>query len=407
MKIVQRVLRFARSPGLGSMEGGRQVEVSVAPMMDVTDTHFRYLCRLLSKRVTLYTEMVVENTILNRLDDLDLFLGYHRSEKFDNGNGLVLQLGGNNPEKLAKCAEIAQEWGYSEINLNCGCPSNKVAGQNFGASLMLQPDLVRNCVRSMQRVVDIPVTVKCRLGVDKQEGYEHIQNFVSSIPECDHFIIHARNCILKGLSPAKNRTVPPLKYHYVHNLTKDFPDKKFSLNGHVENMSQAKALLQDNDDLFGVMLGRAAWHDTTVLAQVDSQIFGDKPDETLTRRSVVKEYMKYVNEVVESRKQTSKDSFRSDLVLLRPLAGLMKGCNGASRYRSALYQSEKRVSERNHNLCEVVENALNTVSDAVLDQSLTLPNASKLGKRSREATSQKLDQTSNDSTTSRITAPIN
>eukprot|EP00511_Aplanochytrium_stocchinoi_P005369 CAMPEP_0204838476 /NCGR_PEP_ID=MMETSP1346-20131115/31126_1 /ASSEMBLY_ACC=CAM_ASM_000771 /TAXON_ID=215587 /ORGANISM="Aplanochytrium stocchinoi, Strain GSBS06" /LENGTH=130 /DNA_ID=CAMNT_0051974587 /DNA_START=405 /DNA_END=793 /DNA_ORIENTATION=- len=130
------------------MNRNRNLEVSVAPMMEVTDTHFRYMCRLLSKRVTLYTEMIVENTILNRLDDLGLFLGYHHTEQ-----PLVIQLGGNNPDKLAKCASIAQEWGYSEINLNCGCPSNKVAGQNFGASLMLEPETVRNCVKAMQRVV--------------------------------------------------------------------------------------------------------------------------------------------------------------------------------------------------------------------------------------------------------------
>eukprot|EP00511_Aplanochytrium_stocchinoi_P009896 CAMPEP_0204876492 /NCGR_PEP_ID=MMETSP1348-20121228/47673_1 /ASSEMBLY_ACC=CAM_ASM_000700 /TAXON_ID=215587 /ORGANISM="Aplanochytrium stocchinoi, Strain GSBS06" /LENGTH=344 /DNA_ID=CAMNT_0052033265 /DNA_START=483 /DNA_END=1517 /DNA_ORIENTATION=- len=317
--------------------------------------------------------MIVENTILNRLDDLGLFLGYHHTEQ-----PLVIQLGGNNPDKLAKCASIAQEWGYSEINLNCGCPSNKVAGQNFGASLMLEPETVRNCVKAMQRVVDIPVTVKCRLGVDKQEGYENIHNFVSGIPECDHFIIHARNCILKGLSPAKNRTIPPLKYHYVYNLTKDFPDKKFSLNGHVQDVSQTKEIFTENESLFGVMIGRAAWHNTAMLAKLDDEIFGEPtPQVPVTRRSIIGQYMEYVDEIIATRNEAPSAVVHSgtDLALLKPLAGLLSGCPGASKYRKSLFQSEKRIAERNSNLQEIVQKAMDTLPEGILDKPISnVPN---------------------------------
>lgn len=335
----------------------RKVELSVAPMMEVTNRHYRYLARLLSKRTVLYTEMVVSSTILNNLTNLEPFLGFDPVEK-----PIALQLGGNDPEALGRCAAIGEQAGYDEINLNCGCPSSRVAGNEFGASLMLKPELVRSIYVSMRQNVAIPVTIKCRLGCDNQEEYDHVKRFVESIPECDHFIIHARNCILNGLklTPTQNRSIPPLKHDYVFQLVKDFPTKKFTINGEIKTIQQATQLFNEHSGLFGVMIGRAAWHDISILTEVDPLLYQEAENPT-TRRKVIKAYMDYC--------QRNKDQFRMSM-LMKPIAGLVTGCKNSKKFRGAITQSSVKTHLRDYDYQAVAERAMTLVPQPFLDAPL-------------------------------------
>ncbi|MBT5548721.1 MAG: tRNA dihydrouridine(20/20a) synthase DusA, partial [Gammaproteobacteria bacterium] len=200
--------------------------VSIAPMMDWTDRHCRYFYRLISKNTQLYTEMITAKAILN--GDKNRLLDFNAQE-----NPLTLQLGGSDPSEMAKCALIAQEWGYDEVNINVGCPSDRVFSGSFGACLMKEPDLVASCVESMIDNCNIPVTVKSRIGIDDMESYEQLSDFIMRIHNkgCQHFIIHARKAWLQGLSPKENRTIPPLNYPWVYQLKKDFPQLKITING--------------------------------------------------------------------------------------------------------------------------------------------------------------------------------
>jgi tRNA-dihydrouridine synthase A len=239
----------------------------VAPMMDWTDRHCRYFHRQLSRRARLYTEMITTGALLH--GDVPRHLDFDPAEQ-----PVALQLGGSDAADLARCAKLGEAWGYLEVNLNCGCPSERVARGSFGACLMAEPALVADCVRAMRDAVTVPVTVKHRIGLDKVEDYGFLRDFVGAVHEagCAAFLVHARNAWLKGLSPKENREVPPLRYAWVHRLRSDFPSATFVLNGGLTSLAQAQAELAHVD---GVMLGRAVYHDPYLLAGVDARIFNE------------------------------------------------------------------------------------------------------------------------------------
>ena len=239
--------------------------MSVAPMMDWTDKHCRYFHRLLSKRVLLYTEMVTTGALIH--GDVVRHLQFNPEE-----HPVALQLGGSDPADLAHCARLAQQWAYTEVNLNCGCPSERVQRGAFGACLMNEPQLVADCVKAMVDVVSVPVTVKHRIGIDQVESYAFVRDFVGAVSEagCTTFIAHARNAWLKGLSPKDNREIPPLHYEWVYQLKRDFPNLVMVINGGVTTSEQVMAHLQHVD---GVMLGREAYHNPWWLSQWDAAFF--------------------------------------------------------------------------------------------------------------------------------------
>ncbi|MBY0422289.1 MAG: tRNA dihydrouridine(20/20a) synthase DusA, partial [Parvularculaceae bacterium] len=257
----------------------------VAPMMDGTDRHCRYFHRLLSQRARLYSEMVTAAAV--RHGDRDRLLGFDAAE-----HPVALQLGGSDPSVLAEAAKIGADYGYDEINLNVGCPSDRVQSGAFGACLMKTPALVADCVAAMRAVVAIPVTVKCRIGVDDQDPEESLFGFVEAVGSagCRLFIVHARKAWLQGLSPKENREIPPLDYALVRRLKIERPDLSIILNGGVVSLDQAEALLADFD---GVMLGRAPYADPFLLAGVDARLFADAA-EPPTREAVVAAMAEYV-----------------------------------------------------------------------------------------------------------------
>lgn len=240
---------------------------TIAPMLDWTDRHYRRFAREISRHTWLYTEMVTTGALI--YGDRERFLRYDPVE-----HPLALQLGGSDPVDLARCARMAQDWGYEEVNLNVGCPSERVQNGSFGACLMLEPNLVADCVKAMRDEVSIDVTVKHRIGIDKVEDYAFVRDFVGQIAEagCSTFIVHARNAILKGLSPKENRDIPPLKYEYAYQLKQDFPRLEILINGGITTHEQITEHLQHVD---GVMLGREAYHNPWILAEVDARYYGD------------------------------------------------------------------------------------------------------------------------------------
>ncbi len=263
--------------------------LSTAPMMDWSDRHCRYFFRQLTRHALVYTEMVATGALLH--GEVARHLAFHRLE-----HPVALQLGGADPQELARCARLGERWGYDEINLNCGCPSDRVQRGAFGACLMAEPARVADCVKAMQDAVDVPVTVKHRLGIDDIEAYDFLRRFVETLARagCRVFIVHARNAILRGLSPKENREIPPLKYHYVYRLKQEFPELTVVLNGGVGSWEEIEAHLQHVD---GVMLGRAAYHDAYLLAQTDRRLYGDlRP--TRTREEVVRAMHAYCVEEV-------------------------------------------------------------------------------------------------------------
>ena len=240
--------------------------VSVAPMLDWTDRHCRFFLRLLTRHTLLYTEMVTTGAVLH--GNRERLLAYDPAE-----HPLALQLGGSNPTDLARCARIAADLGYDEINLNVGCPSDRVQSGRFGACLMAEPLLVAECVAAMQAAVDLPVTVKTRIGIDDRDSYEELAEFVRCIAlaGCRTLIIHARKAWLTGLSPKENRQIPPLRYDVVYRLKQDFSELRFILNGGVASIQQMAEHLALVD---GVMIGRAAYENPYLLAEVDQRFFG-------------------------------------------------------------------------------------------------------------------------------------
>jgi tRNA-dihydrouridine synthase A len=257
----------------------------VAPMMDGTDRHCRYFHRLLTARARLYTEMITAEAIIH--GDRERLLGFDARE-----HAVALQLGGSDPAKLAKVAKVGAAFGYDEVNLNVGCPSDRVQSGAFGACLMKQPALVARCVTAMRDAVDIPVTVKCRIGVDDQDPEEALFDFIDTVAKsgCKIFIVHARKAWLDGLSPKENRTIPPLDYGLVRRLKRERPGLTVVLNGGLETLAQSNDALNGVD---GVMLGRAAYGTPYILSDVDREFFGETAPATL-REDVVRAMSDYL-----------------------------------------------------------------------------------------------------------------
>eukprot|EP00698_Gefionella_okellyi_P022311 TRINITY_DN737_c0_g1_i3.p1 TRINITY_DN737_c0_g1~~TRINITY_DN737_c0_g1_i3.p1 ORF type:complete len:340 (-),score=49.48 TRINITY_DN737_c0_g1_i3:7-1026(-) len=303
---------------------------SVAPMMDCTDRHFRYFMRLLSKRVLLYTEMVVTGALMN--GDRRRFLQHHNME-----HPLALQIGGSCPEELAVAARAAKEWGYDEINLNVGCPSDNVQKGRFGACLMLESDLVAKCVDAMKQAApDLPVTVKTRIGVDNQDPDTALRKFVKQIADagCSTFIVHARKAWLKGLSPRANRSVPPLNYPLVYELKRENPHLEIIINGGIKTIEECNEHLQHVD---GVMLGREIYDNPYLLAQVDSAFFGGEgaAAPVLSRVEAAEQMMPYLT----NHCAAGGSAFH----VVRHLQGLMHGLHGAKDWRRMLSKGQRSL----------------------------------------------------------------
>lgn len=259
----------------------------IAPMMDYSDRHCRYFLRLLSQHARLYTEMVTTGAILH--GDREYLLSFNPQE-----HPVALQLGGSVPADLAQAARIGADYGYDEINLNIGCPSDRVQTGRFGACLMAEPQLVAEGVAAMRAVVNVPVTVKTRIGIDERDSYEELCHFVSTVTSagCDTFIIHARKAWLQGLSPKENREIPPLRYDVAYQLKQDFPHLNIIINGGIVSLAGA---LQHLPQVDGVMLGRAAIHDSYVIAQADHLLFGDEHP-VPTRAELALSYLPYIEQ---------------------------------------------------------------------------------------------------------------
>ena len=310
---------------------------SVAPMMQRTDRHFRYLARLFSKHCLLYTEMLTTGALLH--GDASRFLAFNDCE-----HPVALQLGGNDPSAMADCAELGEIHGYDEVNINVGCPSDRVQNGMIGACLMAKPELVANCVRAMREKVKIPVTVKSRIGIDQQDRYEDLYAFVSEIANagCETFIVHARKAWLQGLSPRQNRELPPIKYDLVYRLKEQFPSLTIVINGQIQSIDEALGHLQYVD---GVMVGRKAYEQPSMLKTVDEEIFGEAPI-MLEETDIVQNYIRYIETQLKTGVPLK--------VLSRHLLGLFHKQNGAKRWR-------RHISENAHSEnagAEVIEQAL-------------------------------------------------
>ncbi len=305
--------------------------LSVAPMMDCTDRHARYLLRLISRHTLLYTEMVTAQALLR--GDADYLIGYSPVE-----HPLALQLGGSDPAQLAQAARIGADFGYDEINLNVGCPSDRVQSGRFGACLMAEPALVGDCVAAMQAAVSVPVTVKCRIGIDRSDRDEDLFDFVETVAAagCRQFAVHARKAWLDGLSPRENRQIPPLRYDTVYRLKRLRPEIEIVINGGINDMGQALAHLEHVD---GVMIGRAAYHAPWLLATADRIIFGAVTP-TPVRSAVLESYLDYV-----ARQHTLGAPLSA---LTRPLLGLFQGQPGARAWRRDLSTPTRGVRDLNH-----------------------------------------------------------
>ena len=296
-------------------------KISIAPMLDWTDKNYRYFMRLISKHTTLYTEMIVADAIIH--GERDKLLSFDNSEQH-----LVLQLGGSNPEKLAKAALIAKDYGYTEFNLNCGCPSEKVQVGNFGASLMQEPQLVADCLNAIRETTNLPATIKHRIGIDKEDNYAFVTNFVQYISENTKntkCIVRARNAILQGLSPKQNREIPPLKYDYVYQLKKDFPHLEIIINGGIKTSTEIDNHLNNVD---GAMLGREAYYNPYLFANFDKHYFNDNNSLSKTRLQIATEMIPYLKKILQ---HGGKLHYAT-----RHMIGLYHGCKNAKLWRQTL-----------------------------------------------------------------------
>ena len=305
--------------------------VCVAPMLDWPDRHSRYFARHITQHTWLYTEMVTTGALLH--GDVPRHLRFDPIE-----SPIALQLGGSEPSDLARCAKLAADWGYDEVNLNVGCPSERVQRGAFGACLMQEPTLVADCVKAMRDAVSLPITVKHRIGIDDTEHYGFVADFVGQVAEagCETFIVHARKAILKGLSPKENREIPPLKYETVYQLKRDFSALEIIVNGGIKTTAEMAQHLEQVD---GVMLGREAYHNPYLMATFDADFFGDATP-PLSRHTVLEAMLPYLTrELAEGNKMHN---------ITRHILGLFQGQTGARRFRQVLSDSkllaEKRVA---------------------------------------------------------------
>lgn len=327
MTIVENKQQENGAPGGLYHRADAPWRLSVAPMIDVTDRHCRFFHRLLAPKALLYTEMITTGALI--YGDIARHLRFNEQE-----HPVALQLGGSEPHELAHCARLGQEWGYDEINLNCGCPSERVQKGSFGACLMAEPKLVADCMKAMQDAVDLPVTVKHRLGLDYDESYAFVRDFVGEIYHtgCRVFVTHARNAVLKGLSPKDNREIPPLRYDVVARLKRDFPDALFILNGGLNDVWQMQARANEFD---GVMIGRAAWHEPYLLREASQLLWPDV--EVLSNEAIVESMMAYVSQELENGVPMR--------LLVKPMLGLVNGQKGSRLWRRTL--SDHRLLANN------------------------------------------------------------
>jgi tRNA-dihydrouridine synthase A len=311
-------------------------KIAIAPMLDWTDRHYRYFMRFITKHASLYSEMVVADAIIH--GNKAKLLDFHPQEQ-----PLIAQLGGSDPHKLAHAAQVCAEYGYSEINLNCGCPSERVQSGSFGACLMREPALVVDCLQAMQASVSIPVTIKQRIGLDYAYDYDYLAQFVAQVSQAgvSKFIIHARNAVLKGLSPKENREIPPLRYDFVYQLKRDFPHLIIMLNGGVKTHDEIKQHLTQIDS---VMLGREAYHNPYLLATMDSGYYA-QPDPGLSRSQVALAMLPYLQQHVQTGGRVHH--------VTRHMLGLYHGQSNARYWRTqltALSRNNDLASYRH--LCE-------------------------------------------------------
>ncbi|WNN44035.1 MULTISPECIES: tRNA dihydrouridine(20/20a) synthase DusA [Winslowiella] len=317
---------------------------SIAPMLDWTDRHCRYFHRQLTQQTLLYTEMVTTGAIIHGKGD---YLAWSEEEQ-----PVALQLGGSDPAALAQCARLAEARGYNEINLNVGCPSDRVQNGRFGACLMGEAALVADCIKAMRDVVSIPVTVKTRIGIDEQDSYAFLCDFISTVATqggCDMFIIHARKAWLSGLSPKENREIPPLDYERVYQLKRDFPQLTLSLNGGVKTLDEAKQHLLHLD---GVMMGREAYQNPGILTQVDRELFG-LDTAASDPVAVVRAMYPYIEA------ELAKGTYLGHVT--RHMLGLFQGIPGARQWRRYLSENAHKPGAD----VEVVEKALSLVADKI------------------------------------------
>lgn len=316
--------------------------LSIAPMMDRTDRHYRYLMRQITRQTLLYTEMVTSAAILH--GDLDKLLGFDREE-----HPISLQIGGDNPQALARCARIAEDFGYDEVNLNVGCPSSRVQNGNFGACLMLQPGRVADCIAAMRAATKLPVTVKHRIGVDDRDAYEDLVNFISIVSAAggERFTVHARKAWLQGLSPRENREIPPLRYGDVHRLKRDFPHLWIEINGGFTTLEQVKEQLNFVD---AVMIGREAYDNPYLFATADRDLYGADLTPP-SRQQVVAAMLPYIDRWVSQGLKLSH--------ITRHLLQIFAGQPGTRRWKRIL--TEKSVLPGAG--VEVVEAALASVGN--------------------------------------------
>ena len=319
--------------------------LSVAPMMDWTDRHERYFLRAITKRTLLYTEMITTGAILH--GERDRILGYHKTE-----HPVALQVGGSDPSALSAVAKIGAEFGYDEINLNVGCPSDRVQVGRFGACLMAEPQLVADCVAAMAEG-GLPVTVKCRIGIDGRESYDDLAAFIATVHRggVTSFTVHARIAILEGLSPKENRDIPPLRPDEVHRLKRENPELEIAINGGIKSLDEALAHLADLD---GVMIGRAAYHDPWMLAKADERVFGEQPSR-LTRRNVIDVMCDYIEAHV------GRGGRAADVT--RHMLGLFQNVKGARAWRRHIAENAHKPGAGP----DVLRAASAKVSNEILD----------------------------------------
>lgn len=321
-----------------TIETPQSPRISVAPMMDWTTRDYRFFARLFNPNIVLYTEMVTTGAIIH--GDAKRHLDFNSQE-----HPLVLQLGGSNPQDLATCTKMAEDWGYNEVNLNIGCPSDRVQNNKIGACLMAEPNLVAECIDQMQKTVSIPVTVKHRIGIDDMQSYDEMLHFVDTIAAtgCTHFVVHARIAILQGLSPKENREVPPLRYEDVYRLKRERPNLTIEINGGIKTFEETQQHLQYVD---GVMIGREAYHNPYLLAEFGQFWNLDLPD----RFNIMQQMMPYIEKRLAEGAPLS--------IITRHILGLFQNLPGARKWRQAL-------SGGNAKSLTDIENALLKIQETI------------------------------------------
>ena len=330
-----------------TLENTKDFRISVAPMMDWTTKDYRFFARLFNPNVVLYTEMVTTGAII--YGGANRHLDFNKEE-----HPIVLQLGGSNPQELATCTKMAEDWGYNEVNLNVGCPSDRVQNNKIGACLMAEPNLVAECIHSMQKAVSIPVTVKHWIGIDDMQSYEEMLHFVDTVAAtgCTHFIVHARIAILQGLSPKENREVPPLRYEDVYRLKQERPHLTIEINGGIKTFEETQQHLQHVD---GVMIGREAYHNPYLLAEIGQLWNLEAPN----RFDIMQQMMPYIHQRVAEGAPLS--------IITRHILGLFQNLPGARKWRQALSGGNAKTIADIENAIQNIQAAMQRTEDYITE----------------------------------------